>query len=46
VEINPNCIQHTIPLTAPDIALLANSTANFDAMDKQRAFGEYPGIQN
>jgi hypothetical protein len=46
VGINPNCIQHSIPLTAAAIALLANSTAHCDAMDKQRAFGKHPGIQN
>lgn len=46
VGISQNCIQHSIPLIAADIALLANSTAHCDAIGKQRAFGEYPGIQN
>jgi len=44
--INPNCMQHAIPLTAADTALLTNSTAHCDTMDKQRASGEHPGIQN
>ena len=50
--INPNCIQYSVPLTAVETALLANSTAHSDAIseckikDKQGAFGEHPANQN